>query len=409
MTKLIDINKLKVVPDNQKKNDDLELCIYGQLPEDIQEWLDFHNLPNYIVGNYTNIVVPKTVRVKNLFSLKFPFQYMDGFSPNLNKHLHIGHFSNLVFAKAIKKLGMAKTTISIYGDTQDGEVKKEDAIKKLNFYFDNFDYHPDQEFYASEMKLESKLLQDGQGEYEGCKIFIAGEQPVVGVKSDGSTSYFYQDICLSEKLNDSTLYITGKEQSNHFALVKKIVPHIEHLPLGLLKVNGKKMGNRFGNVIFIHDMIDEIAEELNFAKDSYDLNLIYNIFAGLVLRTTPESDKNIDMDSITSLNSPGFYLSYTMARMDSAGVKDYLDKQNKRTSFHSNELEMLYMKSCNMLRPNLLFTGLLEHCNKINSLYQTHTIKGNQSNLDMFSKLLSDLCLGAEKLGLFYIPKIEKK
>ncbi len=406
MATLIDINKLKVVPDNQKKNDGLELCVYGPLPEDIQEWLNFHALPNYIVGNYTNIVVPNNVRVENLFVKKPPYQYMDGFSPNLNKYLHIGHFSNLVIAKAIKSLGMCKSTVSIYGDTLQGEVKKEDALKKLTFYFDHFNYFPDAEFLASQMELKSNLLVDGEGEFEGCKVFMAGDQPIVGIKSDGSTSYFYQDVCLAEQLNDSTLYLTGSEQENHFAQLKKIIPHIDHLPLGLVKVNGKKMSSREGNVIFLDDMLKIIADKLSDETKS-NVQLIYNIFAGLILRTSPESDKNVDLNLLDNVKaSPGLYVSYTMARLASAGVLEFINGERFPNRYFSQELELLNAKACNLLRPSILFEGLVEHCNKINSLYTTNTIKGNVENLKMFRRMLMDLMKASQRLGLFFIEKV---
>lgn len=407
-THKIDINKLKIVPDikKQEKNK-LELCFYGNLPDEIKEWIEVHQIKTYKIEQYTNIIIDDHHQLSDLFNVNEPYEFMDGFSPNLNKHLHIGHFSNFVFAKAMNSLGLCKHTLSIYGDTLLGEVTKKEALDKLDFYFDNFGYHSLINTYASEMRLiNDDILSDGEDNYAGCKVFNVGDQKIVGIKSDGSTSYFYQDVSLAQKLNNSrTLYLTGKEQENHFQLFKILFPNITHLPLGLVKVNSKKMGTRFGNVIYIDTLLQEIKEEIG---EDASLQLIYNVFAGFILRTTPESDKNINLDSLTNVkNSPGFYISYTMARLHSAGVFDeYIADKNISTKFENKELEYLHLRSYNDLKPNLLFDGLINLCNEINHLYSNHHIRGNQKNIEMFGKLLSDLMIGCEKLGLFYITKV---
>lgn len=99
--------------------------------------------------------------------------------------------------------------------------------------------------------------------------------------------------------------------------------------------------------------------------------------------------------------SLGLYLSYTMAHIKSCGVST-----QKNTSFYSKELEFNELKSKINLSPNLLFESLANHCKKINKMYETHYIKGNEENIKIFSDLISDLELGMEKLGLFSIEKV---
>lgn len=333
--------------------------------------------------------------LSELFNNNITYKYMDGFSPNLNKFLHIGHLSNLVLAKSLKSLGVCEKVISIYGDTLKG-VSKEDSLEKLKEYQDKFKYKPEIEYFASEAKYTGSELKDGIDSYEGTKIFEFEDDKIVGIKSDGSTSYFYQDMALAEELNDYTLYLTGSEQNNHFNLLSKFYPKINHIGLGLVKLDGKKMSSSEGNVIFAEDFINELFKIFN------DYNLVYNVIAGFILKNTPESDKNITLSSIDNpKNSPGLYLSYTMASLKSAGCE-----VKEIDNFSSKYLEHAYLKAKFNMKPNILFNELIEHCKDINQLYKKHMIKGNEENKKMFENKLNDLIHGAKLLGLFEINKV---
>lgn len=362
-------------------------------PGNIKEWIKFHDLEIEVDKNYTNIYSTKSP--KDLFIEPLTYKYMDGFSPNLNKYLHIGHLSNMILAKSIKSLGICWKTVSIYGDTLEGISKKE-SLKKLKEYQELFKYKPDIEYMASDVKYNGNLLIDGEDKYEGTKIFKYEEDKMVGIKSDGSTSYFYQDMALASKLNDSTLYLTGNEQVNHFNLLKKFYPNIKHIGLGLVKVGGSKMSSSVGNVI----LADEFIEELSIKFDN--IELIYNVIAGFILKNTTHSDKNITLDTIDNpKNSPGLYLSYTMARLLSAGCEI-----TKNDNFTSDKLNFYYLKSKNNIAPNILFNEMIEHCKEINSLYTTNMIIGNEDNKKMFDEKLSDLSLGFKLLGLFDVKRV---
>ncbi len=181
----IDINKLKVVPKHISNT--FQLCIYGNPSDEINEWIKSNNLLTDEVNSiYTNIILPDNIDISTLFEIPKTFKYLDGFSPNLNKHLHIGHFSNLVLGKAFKSLGICENTVSIYGDTLKGDISSDIALAKLNQYLSDFEFSIDKKFLASEM-IYHKPLIDGTGEYQNTKIFEIGDQKIVGIKSDGST------------------------------------------------------------------------------------------------------------------------------------------------------------------------------------------------------------------------------
>jgi len=390
----ININLLKITPNSTSKN--LEVGLYGPSDLVIDAWAKHHQLKISTLNGYTNIEIHDQINLSDLFIKSIPYEWLDGFSPNLNKKLHIGHLSNLVLAKAFKNLGVCKNTVSIYGDTLKEGLDKSTALSLLRSYQDSFDYHPEKEFMASEVKCNDKLLIDGEGDYKNTKVFNIDGTKIVGIKSDQSTSYFYQDVALAETLGGFNLYLTGKEQENHFSLLQKLFPHIKHIGLGLVKISGKKMSSRTNNVV----LIEELINYLN--KDFSNLQLIYNIFAGFILKSAPTADKNVNLELVNNpKNSPGLYISYTTARLISANCLI-----NNTTNFHSKTLEFAELKSNTNLKPNILFDALIQHCKEINSLYGTHVIKDNADNKKMFEELLSDLILGCKKLGLFVIHKV---
>ena len=150
-------------------------------------------------------------------------------------------------------------------------------------------------------------------------------------------------------------------------------------------------------VIYFSDIVEDCLEKFN-----NDWELVYNVLAGFIIKIDPTKDKNIDMKMLDNpKNSPGLYLSYTLARLTSAGVRG-MNIEN----FNSTELQFKYMKSMINLQPNILFSGLVEHCKLINNLYSKHTIKGSQENEVMFSTLKEDLEFGMKKLGLFLVDKV---
>lgn len=407
-TTKIDYNTFKIIPEHLGKG--FGFCVYGDLSKEIEQFAKECNFRIEKVNEkYTNFLPTDKTDFTKMFPEQSNFKFMDGFSPNLNKHLHIGHFSNLVLAKAFQCLGVSEKYVSILGDTLTGEVSKEDALNKFKEYCKEFNYKVDNILFASEMKFDESKLTEGSGEYEGTKIIESGDTKIVAIKKDGSTSYFYQDIALAQLLNDKTLYLTGYEQENHFKTLKEIFPFVNHIGLGLVKYQAQnkmdgrdnkpsgKMSTRLGNVIFMSDLLDDLTYEFNGNR-----LLAYNIFAGYILKNNPSSDKVFSMSTIKNpKNSPGLYFSYTVARLKSAGVE-----MSGQKNFFKQELQYNFLKSKSSLNPIYLFNALSDLCKEINALYTTHHIAGNEENKKMFGLLLSDLNFGMKKLGMFEIDKV---
>ena len=173
-------------------------------------------------------------------------------------------------------------------------------------------------------------------------------------------------------------------------------PYVEHKGLGLVLIDGKKMSSSNGNVYLVEDIFKLLKEKFE------DEKLCYNIIAGQILKYSIDTSKNIKLKEITNVKtSLGLYISYTLARMFSAGI----EKQNIE-NFTSKKLKYLDYKSKFLIEANQLFNGLTELCKDINNLYVTHIIKDNSENKEMFQKLTNDLILGCNKLGLFIIDNV---
>lgn len=386
----ININKIRTTEET------FGFCVFGKPNQEVQAWIDYWKLPTEDSDRYTNINIPDDLNIKELFEDAKVYKYVDGFSPNLNKNLHIGHLSNLIIASALQHLGVGENFISIMGDTLEGDVKPEDALLAYNTICKEFNYNLGDILFASNMKYEGNLLKDGEGKYEGTKIFELSNEKIVGIKSDGSTSYFYQDVALASHLNGSTLYLTGFEQANHFKLLGELFPSNNHKGLGLVMIDGQKMSSRDGNVIYASEAIDKLMLKFN------DNKVVANVLKGQILKSKLDSVKNIDTKNLDNpKNSPGLYLSYTAARFNSAGVIPHKDGK-----FKSNKIKFAYMKAKANLSPNILLNALEELCKELNSLYSTHTIVDNYENHLMFQPYIDDLDLGMQKLGMFSIDRV---
>lgn len=374
-------------------------CVFGESTGEINEWASHWCLRVEKLPQYTNYFLPPHLMPSDILVKPKVYNYVDGFSPNLNKHLHLGHLSNLILAKSYQSLGVGDQFIAILGDTLKGDVDKEDALAKYKHYCQSIGYNLKEIFFASEQVLLEDVLFEGEGEYVGTKVFKFGDHCEVGIRSveNGSkTTYTYQDVALAQKLNAPTLYLTGLEQDNHFKNLRTMFPHINHVGLGLVTLKGGKMSSSVGNVIMAEEVLDVLNTHFN------DEKLVWNVLSGQILKSAPSSQKKVDMDTIKDFKqSLGLYISYTQARMWSAGI-EHQDVEK----FKSSSLDFKFLKSISSLQPNILFEEVVEHCKKINSLYDTHIIKDNPENKAMFQELTNDLMLGCKKLGLFKIEKI---
>lgn len=368
------------------------LCVFGKPSDEVAAWCAHHRLSMTPSGAYANIAIPAGVSVTDLFTQPTPYPYVDGFSPNLNKHLHLGHLSNLVYAKAFQALGVGQSFVALLGDTIQGKVSHDEATAAFNAWCGLIGYEVDAVYLASHLSVDCPVA--GTGLYEGTKGFDALSY-VVGIKSNGETSYLYHDVALAAQLNAPTLYLTGMEQTDHFKHLAALFPHIKHVPLGLVQMDGAKMSSSDGNVVMLQPLWDELTAL--FAPP-----LAWNVLAGPILKAHPQSAKKVTLDSLKHVkSSPGLYLSYTLARLKSAGIQ--LAGQPSLDAF---DLAFAHLVAKHNLNPAALMTALTSHAQAINSLYVDHTIKDNPANQAMFKAMGDDLLTGMLALGLMDVDKV---
>ena len=237
---------------------------------------------------------------------------IDGFSPNLNKELHAGHLRNLAIANALSKITNAKM-VALLGASLG--VKKK-ALEGWAFWTKFLNYHP--EVYY-DVLLPGDVLETRKSNFEHpdesskMEVWDGPVSPVIVVTSDGRKLYAFHDLVFAKEVGP-THYITGHEQSEHFA-------HLglkeKHLPMGLvLGSDGKKMKSRSGDAVSANEAIELIMAKLDETPDKF--SLAWNILAWNFLSCARESNVKFNEVSWTSPDSPGMYISYTYARLASA-------------------------------------------------------------------------------------------
>ena len=152
-----------------------------------------------------------------------------------------------------------------------------------------------------------------------------------------------------------------------------------------------------GNVIFMEEILTLVKDKFN-----NDSELAWNVLSGFILKYDLPSTKDINLAQIDNVKlSEGLYISYTLARLKSAGMSP-----NDINNFNSRMLQYKLLRAKTLVAPSKLFEELIEHCRLINQLYIDNHIKDNIENQKMFQPLLDDLLYGMKLLGMFNIEKV---
>jgi len=141
-----------------------------------------------------------------------------------------------------------------------------------------FEYELGESFYNDKMPTvvdrlrEAGLLEESEGALV-VRLDDANLPPCLIVKSDGASIYATRDLATAfyrrEALKaDRLLYVVGSEQAVHFRQVFEVLRKLgcswadacEHVPFGLMRVEGKKMSTRRGRVVRLDDVLNEAVE-----------------------------------------------------------------------------------------------------------------------------------------------------
>lgn len=233
---------------------------------------------------------------------------IDGFSPNLNKELHIGHLKNLCIAAALVNIAGMKP-VAMLGAANG---IKEGALEKYGEWCGKAGYKP-AVFLDTELPPPTVELQDGSGEYAGCKLYNG----VVVYKSTGAASYAAHDLSFAGLVKPD-FYLTGAEQHPHFV---SLGLGEKHIPMGLvLGKDAKKMKSTLkqegetANVMTAAELVSQLEQIVK--GDNPDL--VWNVLAWQFNSASTKKSTMLDVEGWCKITSPGIYVTYTAARISKA-------------------------------------------------------------------------------------------
>jgi arginyl-tRNA synthetase len=237
---------------------------------------------------------------------------LEGFAPNLNKKLHVGHLKNLAVANALCRILQPCRPVALLGASL-GVVPG--ALEELHELFDLVGYHPE---VTLDTDLPAGLVptEPGTGDYAGCQVWQGPLGPVVLVKSDGKPTYAYHDLAYAHLVKPDW-YVTGQEQRGHFAMLGLAE---KHLVMGLvLGPDGKKVKSSGGDPLLAGEAFDLVLGQLEPTPEPR--KLAWNVLAYGFLQQGLASSSKFDPVRMTKPSAPGMYLSYTLAKVHSALAK----------------------------------------------------------------------------------------
>lgn len=341
---------------------------------------------------------------------------VDGFSPNLNKSLHVGHLRNLALANALKHLMPNAKFVAMLGASQG--VKKA-ALDGWRYWLNFLGYHPTEYFditLPNDM-VECEEVKDPERLEFGSFVWKGPSGEVIVKRSDGSPVYAFHDATFAAYVGP-THYITGHEQKEHF---EKLGLGKKHYPMGLvLGDDGKKLKSRSGDALPASELMTMIMQRLNGEEDTRR-KLAWNILAWNFLRTGRDKNIKFDVESWTRPEQGGLYVTYTYARVMSALNKTgqhlrKLYREQMETPFEPDDIALLglseqykfyYQRSIDHFDPSPLANFAFELAQQISRAYENHQIRGGRRSFQQsIEHALWRLEEAMRHLGMFLLPKV---
>ncbi|MEW6308180.1 MAG: arginine--tRNA ligase [Bacillota bacterium] len=213
--------------------------------------------------------------------------------------------------------------------------------KTLTLLDVEFDSYAGEAFYHDKNQAVVDLLE-ARGllvESEGAKVVeLEGMPPCLILKSDGATLYETRDIAAAMHRQATyrparSLYVVDSGQSLHFRQVFAVIErlgepwagNLEHVGFGVMRVGGKRLRTRAGEVVYLDDVL---AQAIALAREELELRspgmdgaeeIARSIGVGAVifndLRQHRLHDIDFDPDEAISFDGEtGPYVQYAHAR-----------------------------------------------------------------------------------------------
>ncbi|MDO5398850.1 MAG: arginine--tRNA ligase [bacterium] len=146
----------------------------------------------------------------------------------------------------------------------------------LNVKFDSFNgeaFYSDKMDEVVDILKEKGLLVESQGA-QVVDLEDMNMPPCIILKSDGATIYATRDIAAALYRHrtydfDKNIYVVGTPQTLHFKQIFEVMKRAgwewskgcKHVGFGLVKLPGRSMSTRNGDVVFLEDVLNESIEK----------------------------------------------------------------------------------------------------------------------------------------------------
>ncbi len=287
-----------------------------------------------------------------------------------------------------------------------------------------FDSYNGEAFYSDKMDEVVELLQkaDILVESDGAQVVDLSDMnmpPCIILKSDGATIYATRDIAAALYRHRTynfhkNIYVVGTPQALHFKQIFETMKragwewsaNCEHVGFGLVKLPGKSMSTRNGDVVFLEDVLNESIEKTKaiIENNNADIDDIdekaKKIGIGAILYTFLKNsrEKDIIFSWETMLDFEGEsapYCQYSYAR--GKGIlrrAEDIDYANADISLATSDEEYALTKQINLFGEavqsaaeknepfyiNRYVTALAKAFNKF---YNTHPIIKDDVNIEV--------------------------
>lgn len=354
----------------------------------------------------------------------WPFYYpnptptiIDGFSPNLNKELHVGHLRQLAVANSLSKIVPDSRMVALLGASLGVQKKALDGWK----YWTTFlDYAPEV-FYDLILPQDidiptRKPTEEEESEYWEMghigmpSLWDGPNGPVIVKRYDEKSVYAYHDLVFAKEVGP-THYITGQEQTEHFA---SLGFKDKHLPMGLvLGADGKKLKSRTGDALSATEAMDEVKAKLQ-PTSSFD-KLAWNVLAWNFLHVSRSQNLKFEVEKWTQPEAPGLYVTYTYARVNKAigppTFEAYSNDDKKQIDIElmgiGSQLDYWWHQSIDKMDPAPLANYVHDLARKIGSAYHKDRISDGRPSFRFAMAFANEqLKTGISKLGMFPLTEV---
>ncbi|MEG2935961.1 MAG: arginine--tRNA ligase [Clostridium sp.] len=315
--------------------------------------------------------------------------------------------------------------VELWSRFKELSLKEFDRLfKLLNVSFDSF---AGESFYTDKMDAVIKELEDKEllTESNGAKVVFLDEEnmpPCIIKKADGATIYATRDLAAMFYRKNTydfykNIYVVAKDQTLHFkqvfTTVKKMgyewAEDCVHVSFGLVRLPGKKLSTRKGDVVFLEDLLHEAilkTEEIINDKNPKLKNkeeVAKKVGIGAVvfiyLKNSRERDIVFDWNEMLSFEGEtGPYVQYSYARGKSILRKlgEGIGEVNYSTLVSDEEFELIKQLSkfnevvkqaLDKLQPFIITRYIIDVVKAFNKFYNAINISNCGDEITRNSRL----------------------